>query len=89
MRLFNESGVEFNSDDLKYMKNKQNLYFSKGQDFDANSSFSEYKIIQPLGEGGFGKVSLAEHRLTKELVAIKVMKVSSFGNTSQIDLVFR
>lgn len=34
-------------------------------------------------------MSLAQHKLTKELVAIKVMKVSSFGSTSQIDLVFR
>ena len=62
---------------------------SKGEEFDANSSFSEYQVIRPIGEGGFGKVSLAEHKLTKDLVAIKVMKVSSFGNTSQIDLVFR
>ena len=81
--------MEFNGEDLKYLKNNQNLYVSKGEDFDANSSFSEYQVLKLLGEGGFGKVSLAEHKLTKQLVAIKVMRVSSFGNTSEIDQVFR
>ena len=89
MRLFNEEGVEFSDEDLKYLKDNQSLYLSKGEDFDASSSFGEYEIVSLLGEGGFGKVSLGRHRLTNELAAIKVMKVSSFGSTAQIDLVFR
>lgn len=46
----------------------------KGEDFDANSSFSEFEIIKELGEGGFGKVMLGKHRTTKELFAIKIIK---------------
>lgn len=50
------------------------LYILKGEEFDANSSFSEYDITQELGEGGFGKVVLGIHRTTKQKVAIKIIK---------------
>ena len=30
MRLFTDEGVQFNNEDLRYLKNKQNLYVSKG-----------------------------------------------------------
>jgi serine/threonine protein kinase len=51
-----------------------------GEDFDANSSFGEYETVRVLGEGGFGRVSLAKHKATSELVAIKVMKAERIGS---------
>lgn len=47
---------------------------SLGEEFDANSSFGEYEILKPLGEGGFGRVALARHKGSEQLVAIKTMK---------------
>jgi len=41
------------------------LYFLE-EDFDAASTFSEYKIDKVLGEGGFGKVLLGIHKKTGE-----------------------
>lgn len=38
--------------------------FFSGEDFDTTSQVSEYEIIKPIGEGGFGKVFLAIHKPT-------------------------
>jgi len=40
------------------------ILIKKGEDFDSNSLFAEYEIIKILGEGGFGKVLLAQHNKT-------------------------
>lgn len=62
-------------DDIEFIKAGSVLYASSGniihqinllgEEFDANSSFSEYEITEELGEGGFGKVMLGIHRKTK------------------------
>jgi hypothetical protein len=36
------------------LKDKTILYVSNGEEFDANSTFSEYDLAKVLGEGGFG-----------------------------------
>jgi serine/threonine protein kinase len=64
------------------------VYASKGEDFDPSSCFGEYIVLKELGEGGFGKVILAEHRLTKEKVAIKTIKTEVIGSAADIDNVF-
>lgn len=56
------------------------MYVSRGEDFDQNSSFSEYNIIKKIGEGGFGRVMLAEHKETNEKVAIKIVNTRTIGN---------
>ena len=37
------------------------------------SRLGAYKIDRTLGEGSFGKVKLASHRVTKQLVALKII----------------
>lgn len=74
LRLFNSDGAEYFEDDLSYIKNKTVLYATKGEDFDSSSCFGEYELKEVLGEGGFGKVYLATHKLTGEKYAIKTIK---------------
>jgi serine/threonine protein kinase len=54
------------------------LYVSRGEEYDDGSVLAEYKIIRELGQGGFGTVYEAKHRLTKEKVAIKTAESTSF-----------
>ena len=89
LRIFNCEGVEFYTDDLRYLKDSERIYVSlKGEDFDVNSSYGEYQVLKELGEGGFGKVFLAKHRQIDQMVAIKLMKVNSISQAGQIDSVF-
>ena len=37
--------------------------------------------MKELGKGGFGRVVLGKHRITKKLVAIKYVNVSKFSNS--------
>ena len=50
-----------------------------GEEFDQYSCFSEYEIQKQIGEGGFGKVVLGVHKVTKEKVAIKIVNTSLIG----------
>ena len=56
LRLFDEQGVELFEDDLEFIKNGKVLYASigsnfdvkiclLGEDFDRNSSFAEFEIL--------------------------------------------
>ena len=65
LRLFNAEGGEYFEEDLDYVKDKTNIYASKGEEFNPSSCFGEYTIVKELGEGGFGKVLLGEHKVTK------------------------
>lgn len=96
IRIFNREGVEFDREDLSYVKNSETLYISRGEEFDVNSCFSEYDIERLLGQGGFGRVDLCRHKFTGELVAIKHMRADRVGTyrsnseTAQgIDIIFR
>jgi len=57
---------------VEYLKEHEILYVSKGEEFDEGSHFAEYKLIREIGQGGFGKVYEAKHRISKEKVAIKI-----------------
>lgn len=57
----------------------KSIIFMIGEDFDSNSTFSEYNMVKELGEGGFGKVLLGVHRKTNEKVAIKIIKTNLIG----------
>jgi serine/threonine protein kinase len=46
-----------------------------GEDFNNCALLDEYEMGQVLGEGGFGKVVLAKHVLTRKKVAIKFMDI--------------
>lgn len=48
----------------------------KLESFDFKRYLKEFKIQSKLGQGGFGTVYLAQHFITKELVAIKKIPIS-------------
>ena len=52
------------------------------------SLFSEYKIISELGAGGFGKVSLGQHKVTGEKVALKFVNASAYGSRKKLSSIF-
>lgn len=87
-RLFNKEGVEIFENDLQFLRNNYILLASAGEDYDSSTGFAEYEMIKVIGEGGFGKVVLAEHKVTGESVAIKFVNTSLIGNASDIDMVF-
>jgi len=83
LRLFTSEGLEIYPADMKYLKSDCSIFVSKGENFDKSSTLSEYLIMRKLGEGSFGEVSLAVHKMNKQMVAIKFLKkpatVDAFG----------
>ena len=83
-------GIEVYDDDLKYQKDKSVMYVSSnGEDYDGFSGFKQYEMLHEIGSGGFGRVVLGKHRLSREKVAIKIVNTQSSGTAEDIDMVFR
>ena len=69
------------------MSNNNHRFNSLPVDSPNNKSkdlLSEYNIIKVIGRGNFSIVKLAEHKLTKEKVAIKIMKKSQIINQDDL-----
>lgn len=54
-----------------------------GRDDDDNKTLNDYVIIGELGRGSFGKVKLAEHQHTRELFAVKIVKLALLTNNAK------
>lgn len=54
-----------------------------------NKSVGDYVFIRTLGQGTFGKVKLAEHRITGQQVAIKIIEKASVKTVKQRNSVQR
>lgn len=48
-----------------------------------------YKIGKPIGEGTFGQVRLGEHKLTQEVVAIKILEKSKMKEQTDFERISR
>ena len=69
------------------MSNNNHRFNSLPEDSPNNKSqdlLSEYNIIKIIGRGNFSIVKLGEHKLTKEKVAIKIMKKSQIINQDDL-----
>ena len=85
MRLFNSNGMELFEQDMAFLKDKEVLYVSMGEDFDINSYHTEYEKKVELGAGGFGKVDLAVNKITGEKVAIKTTYAHNVDSAKDLD----
>ena len=50
LRFFNDEGLEIFEEDLRFLKTKEVLYVSKGEEFNFSTFYSEYKISKILGQ---------------------------------------
>jgi hypothetical protein len=81
VRIFNNEGLELYEEDFEFMRDSEEIYASRGEEFDHSTYYSEYEITKTLGFGGFGKVVLGTHKITGEKVAIKSTKSDAIGMT--------
>lgn len=88
LRLYNYNGMELFQPDLGYIKDKEVLFLSSGEDFDAKSFTSEYETIKSLGAGGFGRVVLAVNKLTGQQVAIKTTFAGNVESVKDYDVLY-
>jgi len=81
-RFFNNEGNEIRDETLLLTKNNDTVYIeqSLGKPFDYANISKQYKILEKLGQGGFGKVYKAQHIITKQLVAIKYIDITQYSN---------
>lgn len=49
-----------------------------GEPFDHSAFLDDYKIEEEIGEGGYGKVYKATHKITGQAVAVKYMDISDY-----------
>ena len=50
-----------------------------------NRSLQNYEFVKTIGEGTFGKVKLAIHKLTEEQVAIKILEKAKIKNKKDLE----
>lgn len=84
VRVFKTGGVEVFNEDVQYIKDGDILFISFGDEFDESSNFALYKLLNCLGQGGYGKVFEARNRLNKERYAIKMIDCSKISNYLQL-----
>ena len=87
-KMFDSAGGELSDDDVEYMNEDEPIFISLGEDFLKRSSLAIYNLKSTLGEGGFGSVNLYEHKLTKHLVAIKFVDLSTIVSPEDVNRVY-
>ena len=87
-KLFDSTGGELSDDDLDYLNPDEPLFLSRGEEFSRTSSIAVYQDIKKLGQGGFGSVWLYQNKISKEMVAIKFVELSSLGSPEEINRVY-
>ena len=80
--------MELFEPDMEFIKDKEVIYVSTGEEFDVKSYSSEYEIIKELGAGGFGKVVLAVNKTTGQKAAIKTTHTENIDTLKDLDSLY-
>ena len=66
------------------------LLLHLGEPFDHSAFLDDYTMGEEIGEGGFGKVYKAIHKVTGTAVAVKYINVSDYlTQADQIEEIYR
>ena len=77
-KFFNREGNEITEGTLILSADKDVIYMEPLPEraFDFSSLLEEYKVLEKLGQGGFGKVHKAQHKITQQIAAIKYIDIT-------------
>lgn len=81
-RFFNSEGSEVTEETFILTKHNDTLYIepSSEKSFDLANIFRQFKVLEKLGQGGFGKVYKALNVVTQQTVAIKYIDITEYSN---------
>jgi serine/threonine protein kinase len=87
--LYDSSGDQISEDDIECLSQTEIFFCSKGEEFSYKTLKAVYKKIKTLGKGGFGTVKLYKNRITKKLVAIKLIQIKSLIKSDSVTRTFK
>ena len=87
--LYDMQGEIISEDDCECISENEVLFCSKGESFTKLGLKAVYKKVRTLGKGGFGTVKLYKDRLTKQLVAIKLIEIKSLRGSDSVIRVYK
>lgn len=90
-RIFSKEGVEILEQDLFFIRPKDVLYLELDKnDFNYGQILDQFKILEKIGQGGFGKVFKVQDRHSNKMFAMKTIKTDTYYNkANKIEELFR
>ncbi|CAI2385790.1 unnamed protein product [Moneuplotes crassus] len=90
-RIFSQEGIEIQEEDLFYIRSKDVLYLELNKnDFNYGQILDQFRILQKIGQGGFGSVYKVEDRHSGQVYAMKTIKTGAYINKADtIENLFR
>ena len=90
-KLYSKEGVELNQDDLFFIRNGDVLYLDlEAKEFNYGQIFDQFKILEKLGQGGFGSVYKVLSNENNKIYAMKTMKIDEYiTKANKIEELFR
>ena len=79
--LYNNKEIDLEDSDISYLSPNEIIFFSfDNSSYKSSNHFNQYEFIRWIKSGGYGKVFLANHIITKKQYAIKQIDTTNFSN---------
>lgn len=90
-KLYSKDGVELDDNDLYFLAEGEMLFYDPdGSDFNYGHIMSKYKILEKLGQGGFGSVYKAVERKSGNMLAVKIIELDDYMlKASKVEEIYR